>query len=152
MNYLNLDVFNIIMDFVGINKYWKRRFTNDVLVFINKQYKFVPIVNQQPCARCYKTGIIENTTFPVCIFCVDRNNIQLININFYDFSKLEMTRSITHWRIFVDSGIILTNNAFRNCNEYNSHSKSELLNKIIPYSFKKIFSKQLYIKFIDDDN
>ena len=54
---------NLVMDFAGTDKYWKTRFSNDVLTEITKGIKYVgyDIIGDMvmPCSNCYAYGLCD---------------------------------------------------------------------------------------------
>ena len=70
-DFLRQDVFSTIMDMAGVSEWWKRRFSNDVVLSIDKGHRFVGWLcdyhqdqyececdeeHWSPCANCYSYG------------------------------------------------------------------------------------------------
>ena len=95
-----------MQDFAGINEYWARRFSVDVLPLINKQYRVVCIRDGEPCAACYMEAIQHACTWRKCEDCADiwRLDIPFDLMSFEEFSNAEVTRETPDWRLFAEAG------------------------------------------------
>lgn len=78
-DYLNSDVVNLIMDFTDYTNFWKRRFTFDVLPYIDKGYRMVYFNDLGVCWNCY------HYTCPCSNNCnqYNNNNCKIIDYNEY---------------------------------------------------------------------
>ena len=67
INSLPTQIQNLIYEFAGIDLYWKRRFSNDVLYYINKGNKYVyRDLDGNPCIDCYMKQIRKPTKTSLC--------------------------------------------------------------------------------------
>lgn len=109
-NLLSADIINLVQDFAGINEYWARRFSVDVLPLINKQYRVVCIRDGEACAGCYKEAIMNGSTFTKCEECEDVwiLQTQFDLMSFEEFANSKITRETRDWRVFVDAGFEAT--------------------------------------------
>ena len=74
-----------IMELAGVNLYWKRRFSNDILPLLNKGHKNVNLNNGSPCSFCYLESIKAKSDYCLCYKCENQQNICYINMNWEDF-------------------------------------------------------------------
>ena len=77
---LEVECFNIILDFAGFNEQWKHRFSTDVLPKIEKGWMEVgngngPEYGYIPCANCYMYADSDFGHAGFCMNCAREDNV-----------------------------------------------------------------------------
>lgn len=122
MFFLTEDIRNLILDFSDINGYWERRFTNDVLPLINKNYKLISIVDGNPCGFCYASAILAGENHLQCDACkIDRKN-DFTFLSFNEFKKINNLMFSKSWKVLFECGADMSLIILNNVNHYRQHN------------------------------
>ena len=116
LDILNTNIINLIMDFANINEYWKRRFSCDVLPNINKYIILVSIIDDMPCARCYKRACNDRKLYGTCSSCEDLNS-EKTTMDMQQFINSMLARRFILFHILKDYELTynsLQKNSYRN--------------------------------------
>ena len=65
---LTREIEDLILEYSGVNAFWKRRFTNDVLPKIDMRLKWVKptLFDGLPCVDCYQLALKTSSAFSEC--------------------------------------------------------------------------------------
>ena len=144
-NKLSIDIISIVQDFAGVNEYWVRRFSVDVLPLINKQYRVVSVENGNTCANCYIVAIAENSLYGTCMHCFEGEIAEFDVMSFEEFSKDKMTRRDVGWRVFADAGFDTFNSTYSGAICFN-HSNGEFMYEFHRGPFSWDYASPKYIR------
>ena len=136
---LNIDCFNLILDFVGAENQWKHRFSADVLTKIEKGWMEVGNGNDLeheyiPCANCYMYANSDFGNGRFCMNCAGDEDVetsiicfdQMLDVSsircFGDFETFKRYREV-----YNNSIVILTDKMLKNSTVF---KKIQMLNLV----------------------
>ena len=91
---LTREIEDLILEYSGVNAFWKRRFTNDVLPKIDMRLKWVkPTCNGLPCVDCYQLALKSSSTFAQCETGIAHSHGETL-ASWDDFVRIGSQRSI----------------------------------------------------------